>query len=284
MAFGYIVDGVPVALPGIKVYPKVLFEVDLISDPNQDAMVDVLTVRSPTPGWKEQLPVTGYFPYRWIRQFVLPNNLAPFLIHPSFTHHIIPLAENGSLEKTPTSVIPEWGWYERIYQQRQLYEEKRTLQVAMSKEGVTDRQLACRESKLVMNIRKQGIKAAILTDPDLIVGGGLYWLSGHTDELRYLAMLLNCPLVTDWTHTTEATSEEFHLWFWGAIPQYNSNLPAHQGLVNLYEAAQDTASTVNTSKQTSLELFRQIHEYLREEIEPRWSNWVRQVLPDVDEA
>jgi SAM-dependent methyltransferase len=114
------------------------------------------------------------------------------------------------------------------------------------------------------------LAAAVLTNPRAVIDHKLYWAAASSlDEARYLAALLNAPILTELVRPYQSVGafgpRDFDKYVWYVpVPEYNAENDEHRRLVELADRAERVAASVELPERMGFQAARRlIREALR---------------------
>jgi hypothetical protein len=108
------------------------------------------------------------------------------------------------------------------------------------------------------------LTASVIADPRAVVESKLYWAAASSlDEARYLAAVLNAPILTELVRPYQSVGafgpRDFHKYVWYvSVPEFDQGDADHQRLVQLAERAESVAASVELSERTGFQAARRL--------------------------
>lgn len=257
--------------------------------------IEVSTVRSTKKGWKKVKPLMGTVPRRWVRTLFTSNDLLAFWVRTGTQHAVVPVDEQGMLEKDPGQTNLLWTECERLYEEHRSQggNNPKTLRARIDYGSSLSRQLpeARDKKRLTVLYPKSSdiMRAARVARQDEILNDTLYyWKAGNEDEAAYLVALLNAPALGYAFLDARQSGRHFQTHFWNKvpIPLFDKKNKNHLALVKLTIKAEQIiepwmADPTNTQRLQQVGLSKRIRRLLEEEgILDQIDKLTGQILPN----
>ena len=280
---------------GATLFPHCLLLVESYQRMNkgEGGRVMVETRKSRHAPWKNIESPRETVPRRWITPCIFSEDLLPFTIRPEITQGIVPLGEDGALEKNSEKDV-YWGEADKLWKENKGKGKRNpdslldriNFNSALRKQlpitlGKTD------QLQVVYNKAGQHVRAARCNRSKIVVEHACYWWNADSEEeARYLICLLNAQCLQDAYRECRNSDRDFETHIWGGvpIPCYDPSNNDHLELSNLCLETENLAAKILrdldlSNKQEKLS--RQIKGALKESgISDRIDEAARKVLPD----
>lgn len=235
---------------GFKLEPHCLVKV-AEARPSGEGRVEIKTVPSRHPPWKNEGSQTGEVPAHWVRDLALTDGMFPFYCQLKGNCGIIPLSAAGEPDPARETNL-YWGKAETIYQRyrtlgssmpddllgRLDYQGKLTVQTGGDAADATLRKVLYNSHGKIL--RACRVPESVMTHSELY-----HCTFDSADEAAYLTAVLNAPcLQPAYQQSQKSPRGDFHQHFWYSvpIPKYNPRRITHRALVKACQRGEETAA------------------------------------------
>ena len=277
---------------GATLFPHCLLLVEKMNT-EKGGRVMVETRKSRHAPWKNIESPRETVPRRWITPCIFSEDLLPFTIRPEITQVIVPLGEDGVLEKDPEKDV-YWENADRLWKKNK-GKGKRTPSSLLDQinfNSKLQKQLPVTMEKtellqVVYNEAGQHLRATRCNRSKIVVEHACYWWGADSEEeAQYLVSMLNSQCLQDAYRECRKSDRHFetHIWNGVPIPCYEPRNDDHLELAGLCLEAENLVAKILrdldlSNKQEKLS--RQIKGALKESgISDRIDEAARKVLPD----
>lgn len=228
---------------GATIFPHCLLVVESMKlDKEENQKVRITTKKSRHLPWKNIESPKEMVPKRWIVSCIFSDDLLPFALRPETTQALIPLGENGLLEKNPEKEL-YWSKSDKSYKENRGI-GKATPETLLSRinfGSALQKQLPITNPehdlrKVVYNEAGQHLRAARYSSSKFMVEHACYWFEASSEqEAQYLVSLLNAECLQAAYRECRKSDRHFdtHIWNGVPIPYYDPENNLHKKLANL---------------------------------------------------
>lgn len=224
--------------------------------------------------WSELPGLEGSVESQFVREMLLGESIAPFLVRNSQTV-VVPLennallsAEDERLDHFP-GMAKWWRAAENVWRQNRASDRLSLSAQANYRHKLTD-QTSIANNRVLYGASGMYLSAARIDDPKMLIDTKLYWCSANSnDEAEYLVAILNAPVTTERVRPLQSRGEhnprDFHKHVWRLpIPEYDENSSLHTALV---AAGGECAAFVAGLELPRSVRFETVRRFIRDELE-----------------
>ena len=235
---------------GATITPKVLVVLSKVDKSDNRKQCCVTTARSQHSPWSEIEPLKGTVPQEWIRDLIVSSKVLPFAVSPvGRLQALIPMSEDGKLDKFATEKSTFWKSLNAIYEENKgagkhtpnnlasRIDYGSTLSSQLKLSGKSRTMVVYPSSGDVM-------RACRIRPGDAFVDATLYrFVADSASEAAYLVALMNAPCLSDAFAQSRDSGRHFHLHPWRTIPisKYDGQNSSHVELAKLATRAERMA-------------------------------------------
>ncbi|MEX3013965.1 N-6 DNA methylase [Gymnodinialimonas hymeniacidonis] len=264
---------------GASLVPRMLFSVH-VSNTNPlgsgAGWVAVESARSnqEKKPWKELPDLEGSVESQFIREMLLGESIAPFLVRNSQTV-VVPLenntllsADDERLDHFP-GMAKWWRSAEEVWSENRASARLSLSEQANYRNKLTD-QISTASTRVVYGASGTYLSAARIDDSAILIDTKLYWCATNTsNEAEYLVTVLNAPITTERVRPLQSRGEhnprDFHKHVWKLpIPEYDESNSLHRELV---EVGGECAVFVAGLELPKSVRFESVRRFIRDELE-----------------
>jgi SAM-dependent methyltransferase len=258
---------------GATLFPRMLLYVTNAPTPSLGVPQGRRAVRSrktsldKTP-WKDLPEQTGVVESVFIRRAYLGESIAPFRVL-SEPEAVIPYDGTEFMDGDSDRIdryegLPDWWRQSEATWEANRSSEKRTLLEQVDYMKQLSAQFPIAQWRVVYTASGNTLAATVLQDLSGVIEHKLYWARASTrDEARYLAAILNAPLLSDLVRPFQSVgafgARDFDKYVWLApIPTYDPGEPIHTKLVMAASEGEEVAAAVDIPEDMGFQAARKL--------------------------